>query len=639
MNKATTTPGFVTVGLQSFVGGESQDSKFGAKYQFGYARHVDFRKKASQFSVLPTTANVSGRVVTDLVQDITQLGNGVKYALGDSGNVYKVTSAGVWSNVGNIGEAGGAGILYRADVDCVYITGQTKVARIKNASTAPVLDINWFATGISSLSTCYKAGGTNTYTLATTVNESTSTIRSFTTDIEPIKKIGVKVITKGTGDWTLTLHDDANNLLGTSTVTNANLTNNAVNYFTFTTPVRALVVPNARTYHFHITSTVADGTLATTTASSMVDCDMGLWANALVTTNNGLHPIYSFAQLTVFGNEKYVAVYQPLQDNPTTADYKRHGLTFPPGYEVNGFAQLELYVAITAEKKASVNDFQEGKMFLWDGISTTYNRFYDIPEGSPESVFSHKNIIHFYAGGSVYQSSGGQPVKIRTFRNTDSEYSGISDITLANPHMMAVRRGILLMGYPTSTTNPNLEHAVYSWGAISRDYPTSYGTSYTLSTGAILNNGSNNIRIGMVRNFGDTLYMSWRDDQNGGYGVDVVNNSSSPSPDFQIQSLYFDNNMPYQEKKAHKILAIFNTLPTGVSIKLKYRINRESTWHYSTDDGTQPLTSGFAVSFSVPKMFIGIEFGMDGVVTGTTTPECTGLFLQFDPRPTRSEVV
>jgi hypothetical protein len=634
------------VGLSSFVGGESQNTKFGGKYQYDYGRHIDIRKDASRFTVLPGPSKASGGVVTDLVQDMTQVPDGTRYAIGDTGNVYKITAAGVWSKIGNIGEAGGGGILYRSDVDMIYITGQTKVARIKNITTTPTLEVNWFAYGISAATTCTTTGGTNTYAPPLTVDEAAINKRTFISDIEPLYQIALKIPTKGTGNWTVTLHDDANNSLGTSTVTNANLTAGQDNYFVFTTPPRLQVSSNnytssstnGRTYHYHVTSTVADGTLQTTTANSLADCDMKLYASALATTVNGLHPIYQFANLTLIGNGKYVTSYEPLQDSPTTSDYQRHRLTFPPGYETNGIAQLELYAAITFEKRSSssTQDFQEGKMILWDAIATTYNRYYDIPEGSPESIYSHKNTLYMIVGGALYQSSGGQPVKIRTIRNTDSEFSSIADSTHVNPHMMTVRRGILLVGYPTSTTNLNLEHAVYGWGQISNQYPMSWTTNYNISTGTILNTGSNNLRLGMVKNFGDTLYTSWRDGST--YGVDVVNNSSAPATDFQIQTLYFDNDEPYKQKLATKALAVFETLPSGVSLNMWYKIDNESTKHYMNDDGTALVTTGTVITITIPKQFIGIQVGIEGTISGTTTPVCKGIYIVFDPEKGRTEV-
>ena len=653
-NKTPTGGSTEFVGLSSFVAGESQNVKFGAKYQYDYGRHIDVRASPEKFSVLPGTAKTSGGIVTDLVQDYTQVPSGIRYALGDTGNVYSVTTGGVWSKIGNIGENGGAGISYRSDVDCVYITGQTKVARIKNVSTAPVLENNFFAYGISNATTAYKTGGTNTYSVPLVASETATTIRTFVSDIEPLYRLGVKVVAKGTGDFTLTLHDDANNVLGTVTVVNANLVNGQINYFTFgaVTPPRLLVSVNnytstssgGRTYHWHLTSTVADGTVQTTTDGSLADADLELWATALVPSANKLHPMYQFTNLTVIGNEKYVASYAPLQDSPTTADFLRHQLQFPSGYQVNGIAQLELYAAITAEQRStsSTRDFQAGKMFLWDGTATTYNRYFDIPEGSPESIFSHKNVLYFIAGGALYTSSGNQPIKIRTIRNTDSSYSNIADNTHVNPHMMTVRRGVLLIGYPTITTNQALEHAVYGYGQISSQYPMSWTTNYTMSTGTILNNGSNNLRLGVVKNFGDTLYISWRDDSSGTttYGVDIVNNSSTPATDAQIQLLYFDNNQPYKENLAKKAMAVFDALPNdgSVSLNMWYIINNDGVKHYMADDGTPLVTSGRVISMRVPKQFLGIQVGLQVTITGSVTPNCRYFGILFDPENGRSEI-
>jgi hypothetical protein len=639
------------VGLASFVGGESQDVKYGSKYQYDYGRNIDVRKKPTQFSVLPGTVKTSGGVVTDLVQDMCQVPSGVRYGVGDSGNIYKVTAAGVWSKIGALGENGGGGIIYRSDTDMVYITGQTKIARIKNISTTPVPEVNWFQYGVSTATSCTKTGGTSTYIPKTAINETATDMRTFIADIEPLYRIGVVIPSKGTGDWTLTLHDDANNSLGAVTIANANVTPGQKNYFTFSSPLRIQVSINnytststgGRTYHYHLTTTVADGAVTTTTSGSLADCDMELWASALASTTNGLHPISQFANLLLIGNGKYVASYEPLQDSPTTSDFFRHRLQFPPGYEVNGLAQLELYAAITAEKRSTSTsqDFQEGKMFLWDAVATTYNRYYDIPEGSPEGLFSHKNVVRYVADGALYASSGGQPVKERTFRNTDSEFSSIADSTHVYPHMMTVRRGVLLVGYPSITTNRALEHAVYGWGQISSQYPMSWTTSYTISSGTVLNTGSNNLRIGMVKNFGDTLYISWQEGSS--YGVDIVNNSSTPASSFQVQALYYDGDgrnpsVPYKQKLAKKAFAVFDDLPAGVSLRMWYKIDGESTKHYMTDDSTDAVTTGKIVTLNISKQYVGVQIGLEGTITGTTSPVCKGLFLVVDPQAGRGEL-
>lgn len=625
---------FEPIGLNKFFGGWSSDKQLGSDGQFYYSRSIDFRKKPSSFTILPKPANTDGGIVVDLVQAMDQLNSGVRYALGDAGWLYKITTAGVWSAVANIGEAGGAGLLYRSDVDMLYATGQTKVSRIPRASSGNPIQTNWFENGVSSCTTCTKSGGTNTYTVpvaSTPLDEGVVNRRTFTSDVEPLYKIGVRVVAKGTGNWTLTLHDDANNSLGAVTITTANLTA-GMNYFVFSSPIRIQRGNNgagsALTYHFHLTSTVADGTAATTTANSLADCDMELWANALVTTNNGLHPVAQASNLTLIGNGRYVAAYEPLQDNPTTADFNRHRLTLPPGFEVCGFAQKNLMTIVGAEKRSSTGEFQEGMLFFWDVTAETYNDYWPVPEGSPESLFSHKNVVYFIAGGALYRMRGGdEPIKIRTFRNTDSEYSNVTDVTHVYPNMMTVRRGVLLVGYPSTTTNLSLEHGIYSNGAISNQYPESFGFSYTTSNGNILNTGTNNLKIGMVKSYGDTLYISWRDDSAAPqrYSVDIVNNSSAPAETATIELLEFNNNQPSKYKNAGYLISTFSELGGTSTVKLKYKLEGEANWNYSEE-----ASAGTYLVVPIDKRYLVSQMGMDITCSAATSPEFTSLYMFTD---------
>lgn len=625
-------------GINSFYNGMSTDRKLGSASQFANALHIDFRKNPSQFTVLPGTAEGTNGVVTDLVLDMVQIPNGIYYAIGDAGNVYKVAVNGVWSNIGNIGQPGTGGIVYRADVDMVYIAGTTKLARIKQVSTAPNFDANWFLGGTSTYfnassgDRAFMTGGSNSYTPPNSIAELPIATRSFQSDISPLTKIGVDIIHAGTGDWTLTLHDDGNNVLATSTIVNAKLQSNSTNFFVFS-QVQVLVVPNARTYHFHLTSTVGDGSILTTTAGSIADCNFQIYADALVNTKNGLHPMDFVLNNIIIGNGRYVTAYEPLQDQPTTSDYLRHNLVLPPNFEVNGFAQKDMLTVIGAEQKSSAGVFQDAAIFEWDGVQTGYNNWFKVKEGSPESLFSYENVVWYIAGGQVYYLQGNaQPKKLRPIKSTDSEFSNIADSTRLNPHMMTVRRGILLMGYPSSTTNQNLEHVVNSFGTIAPEYKPSFGKSYTISTGTVLNNGSNNVKMGMVRNYGDTLYTSWQDTVNGVlvHGVDVVNNSSAPFNNWYLEALLYDANEPFKYRYVAYLIATFDALPTGSTVQLKYRANRTEPWAYQDAASIVGAGANF-VTMPIERYVTSIEMGMVGTC-GATTPTVTGLWLFFDPK-------
>lgn len=621
------------VGLSYFFGGQSSDRQLGTDGQFYDSEHVDFRKNPSSVSLLPMGAQVGANVVTDLLQDMVHTNTGIRYSLGSTGKIYR-TSGSAWANPANLSTNGGGSILYRSDFDYVYATGTYFLSRIKNASTAsPTYDTAFFTYGYSTCTTCTASSGAQTYTTPVAISETATNMRTFTTDIEPLFQIGVKVTAKGTGNWTLTLHDDVNNVLATSTIANASLTNGAVNYFSFSTPIRVQRGNNgagsAITYHFHVTSTVADGTLQTTTAASLADCNMKLSAYALVTTTNGLHPMMQLSDKTLIGNGRYIAVYAPLQDAPTTADFDRHRVTLPPGFEVCGFAQRNLYAVIAAEKRSSSGEFQEGALFFWDGTSETYNDYWLVPEGSPEAIFSHKNIVYYIAGGALYRMRGtDEPRKIRTFRNTDSEYSDTEDITHVYPNMMAVRRGILLIGYPSYTTNISLKHSVYSLGSITTEYPESWGDSYSISTGTQYNTGGS-LKIGMVKSYGDTLYISWQDGTN--YGVDIIDNTSPPSRTGNLGTLVYDDGRPYAYKRASVIIATFEALPADTTVKIKYKLDNAASWSYgevATVGTTELITPVVDVGGARLKT---IEFGLDITCDGSISPEITSLFAFVDP--------
>lgn len=105
---------------------------------------------------------------------------------------------------------------------------------------------------------------TNTYAIPTSINEGATHRQTFT----PKKKhnLGVRIwpVAKGTGNWTVTVHDAANTVIGTPrTITNADVVEGALlsflNSFDWTTGA----------YHFHITSTVNDGTVKANTSNDL----------------------------------------------------------------------------------------------------------------------------------------------------------------------------------------------------------------------------------------------------------------------------------------------------------------------------------------------------------------------------------
>lgn len=608
--------------IQNWFGGKATSSKQGTEASFAYSRHIDFRKDPSAYSVLPKTVKETGSVVTGLITQMVQLPSGKIVAIDDVGGVYVRTTAGSWSKNGTTLTDTACGMVYQYQHDTIYIPGLTAMHSITNADgrfSGGTFTVNNAALGASLDASA--TDSTNTYTTTTAITETAANMLLYLPDIEPLYSVKVWVTTKGTGDLTVTMHDAANNLLGSKTVAIGSITNGALNEFVFTTPIRLMATPNSGTYHFHI---IHDGagtasTIGAATAADFSTARFETYGNRFVDPVNNFHPAIEFLQYLVFGNERYLSTWEPIsQASPSNTEYLRHELTFEPNYEVCGLATYNEFLAIAVEKRSteSTSDYQNGRIYFWDGTSSSFNFFIPVPEGAPYSLYAYKNILYWTAGGAWWAYAGGEPVKIKTSPNTDSEYSDATDNTIINPNMSAVRRNIFLMGYPTSTTNLSLQHGVYSWGAVEKNYPDAFGYSYTMSTGTRLNTGSNNLRIGMIKNLGDKLFISWRDGAN--YGVDIVDNNSDPFAEATLESLIYDMGRPDKTKQVLERTITFEALPTGVTVTPKYKVDRASNW----TSGTAAVAGATEIKHNINERFSEIQFATD-IVTTTTTPKIT----------------
>lgn len=618
---------------QLFYGGIATDRKIGIEYSHGYSRALDFRKRPGRLSVLPGAREIGGGNITDLIQHIIQVDNGDRYALGNEGWIYRIDDNNAVTPVTKL-DNGAAGLLYRRDVDEFYATSLRTASRYGKFSSAtpdPVIAPNKYGPSRSEDNDALREEGGESTTLSATIDEGNKIL--FTPDIEPLYSFKVHLLDKGTGDWTLTMHDDADNVLGTVTITNASLPADAgLVEFVSDEQVRMLVSPNARTYHMHLTSDDGTGSIASTEEGDMNTASFEMWADRFVETNNGLHPVAQFLHYTVFGNEQYLSVWEPLSDNPSNLEWVRHRLTLPPGYEVCGLAANDEYLCIAAELSSSDDDrsFQQGKLFFWNGFDTTYEFYIDIPEGSPQSVYTYNNTVYMIISGGLYCWPGGKNiVKLRTIEHSDSEFSDTNDTTKIYPHMMATRRNTMLFGYPSYTTNESLEYGIRSWGQRDKNFPMTLGLNYTISTDTRFNTGGN-LYIGGVWSFGDTLYIAWRDGTD--YGLDVVDNSSDPAASAVWEALEFEAGDGSHPKSAIELsLQPGASIPDGYMVTPKVRYDWATEWTYG-----DVLTTANEHSMGLNQRFKMIEYGFDITHDGTATEplEVTNVKFVYDDNAT-----
>lgn len=667
-------PQLPVINTNYFYGGASIDPKLAIPNSCYSSEAMDFRSVPSQISVLPGLSTISS-VLYGLITVMEQDLNGVRYGVDLVGWLYRIDTSDNMTPLFKMNSAGASGMLYNSITDQLYIPDQNTISMYgkltssvsaaqwrpsqfkHSASNAPGC-VNLFnpadglfdgatrnssqgiVTGITSASQV-TTNTTASCLVPTSITESTSGLCYFNPDIEPFHSIWPYIVAKGTGDWTLTLHDSLNNVLASVVVTNANLTNNSYNQFKFSSQIRALVnatqTGQSASYHFHLTSTVADGTVGCITAGDMTSADFLLFAYALVQTNNGLHPTTMFTGNGVpfmcIGNGNYLTTYNFGNDaQPSNSQLVRHQLFFRPGEEVCAIDTNNQYCVVGTERRSRVagRNVQRGCLYFWDSTVNAPNFRIDIPMGAPYGIHTENSVTYMTIAGALYAWSGGQTIiKVRKLAYENTDYLNAVDNTMVYPNMLASRYGLLMIGYPSTTSNINTNFGVWSWGTVELTYPNSYGLSYELANGLQKFTSANQLQMGCVYNFVDTMYVSWSYvDSNSvtRYGMDRLNNFSTPAKKWGWRSLIWDGGATYKQKRGARMKVRFLPLPANVTIQA----------FYSADRGADVLSptavqGDRTIIFEATVRCAELQWGFIGTCNGATVaPVILDCSMQID---------
>jgi hypothetical protein len=325
------------------------------------------------------------------------------------------------------------------------------------------------------------------------------------------------------------------------------------------------------------------------------------------------HPIVHHTEKLCIGNERYLATWDGVT-------YIPHKLSLPSGYRIRCLGVWKGFLAIGCTLGTNIYDYDIGYIFFWDGYNTTYNDYIVVPQGGINAVVSG-DPLYFIAGYSadLMKFEGGRPKKVRRMPFvTNKKYIEIA------PHALSTYRALLHIGMAYNTDSSAIYQGVYSYGTLhegisetlSFDCPTS--TSITQDT---------SLKIGLVYPLGSNLMIAWQYGTN--YGVDAVKPSNNCFPEGKYQSLITDTGKIYQEKQALTMRGLFKSLSSGDSIKLSYKIDRESAWV----DGTAVTTaSAKEARLNFPTKsgrFDETQMQVTIATTNTTSPEFYGIAMEL----------
>lgn len=656
------------VGNTEFYGGLSTDNKIGIENSYADGECLDVRKSPSQMTVLPMARTLpDSGVITGLMTAMTQSKDGNIWGIDEKGKLYKIDEDDAITAVSTVATSSGFS-LENSDIDdgLWFADGGHKLfsyGRVLNPTGATratnsfefledhseyidyAIEIQENGDQIfyQSDPDIKRSDGTEDVTIQTAVSESEDDKILYLPAVIPIAKIGVRFSAKGSGTVRLEVHDENNNVLASSAnvlaenvsvdgytefTVRPNPANNlsAANQFTVT-PWAGDTQEGGDVLHIHIISSDSGWTVRSSVAGSLwLTADITSTGYVLHETFNKKHPMAMYDKLYI-GNGRYVSTKEssPLNYINDTL-FIQDALRLDDGFEVCSFGSSDEYLMIGAEKYSvgSSRGFQAGRIYFWDRQTEGPNFYIDCNMGSPKAIYNFGNIVYIIIAGALYAYTGGKElVKVRTLKGTDTEYSGRSSVTEVYPNMMAIRREILMIGFPSHTTAYSIRHGIYAFGSVDKNYPNCFTYNYKIPGSNVsetleqYNSDNQEFRIGCVYNFNDTLFYSYevKTTTTGNnpttttrVALAVVDNSCGTSTSFVWKSLQYDAGSPITEKQADRVGIYFDPLPENTKIRPIYRIDN-GEWVLGP---AEAVTGERNITCEINKRFYELQYGFIG---------------------------
>lgn len=670
--------GDIIISQTSFYGGTGTDDKIGIKNSYADSECVDARKNPSVMTVLPGSRKLADDDLDGLIVAMEQTPDGIRWGVSDKGDLYKIDLANDitklsvlpdWDN----GTQGS--IVYWENKDCLFITGLDRIYKVSPVvesgtpkvttltgkySTYPTMaqilikdrDGKWVGGGTDRWT--FKNGSSGRWMLpwpgnasykGGTTYEAANNKCIFLPDQTPMTAIEVKVTKHpAEANVTIEIHDEADKLIATDTKPLSAITNDGKLKFTFPRVKLQDFANFGAEYHIHLYADKQGVEVAAYQNDDLMGLHYWYYAALLLATNKKVHPIINWGGTKLLvGNGQYLVDWLPSGlETVDWSEFKRHKIIVENGMEITSLTSNDEYVVIGCEKvgKAGTRVYQQGMIAFWDGFTDGINFKIDTPMGEPKSLYTYQNITYMIIDGALYCYTGAKALaKVRTIQESQSEFTGVSDTTDVFSYCMAVRRGILLLAYPSVTTLQTMRHGIYSYGSVDKDYPNCFYYSYSIPEESNYNTDTKKLTLGGVWNFGDTLYFSYKVVSGTDHGEDIaynmaiVDNTSTPATKFKYDSLKYDGGMPWKAKEALRIAASFDPLPKGCEIRMRYKIDHRP-WVEDTRAAKEGETE---VYFDINKRFREIQFGIVGTNDGTSTTPARVTAVGLNARELKEE--
>jgi hypothetical protein len=638
--------------IANFSDGISDDDKIGQKHAASSATAIDFRRSPAEAGLLKKLVKESSTIITTEVYDGVRVKNGDVYLAG----LTKLYKRAAGSNGGNgtytaplSGSFSGTrDMFYRQEYDSIFLIDASTIHEYLKVTSTPSLVANKYS--YYEMFNQDATGGA--YTIPAAISESESL--SFVCTGEPVLLVTHQLVTKtGTPVITATIHDGANNNVGSATASSVV----AGSPLVFQVGPARLQV--GQTYHIHLTSTVAGNTVLSTATNTLALADCSVSSQRLVdmvaTVEAYGHVAYTAGAITYLCNERYLSQWEILNTSANSMDgYEPHKLIFPANFVTCGIAEYSEYLVVACAVNASSDSTDkrgsDGMLVFWDKTSTFLNFTVPVPQGVPEGLYSYNNALYFVAKGTLYRWAGNgietvyQFPGVDEFGDTLADAPQIDNYLQASRHCMTTWKGLLHVAFPYATANTLVEYGIYSFGRAKSYLPEAVGQDYLMSTGSGNTQFSTATspdtpltKLTFLRAFGTNLLMGWQDIVGGSttFGVDKLNDASGFATSGLWRSLWFDNADPDILKTPLSVKITCEPLQASCEISPLTMYDRDYTELTGTDGNGNAIKAiagdtDIVLPLDSSKLFYEAIFGWNVVGSGVDDVRVRSITFEFD---------
>jgi len=281
------------------------------------------------------------------------------------------------------------------------------------------------------------------------------------------------------------------------------------------------------------------------------------------------HPMKLFggAGGLCIGDGRYIATLDADGSTWAATD-----LTLPLNKKIKCLEVWNDFLVIGTYEGTNAYDNNSADLFLWDGISSTYNSVINLNDSGIHALLTTPYGLLICAGvrGNVYFYNGGVPTLIKRIPDQGLTRSSYNEIY---PGAVTNFGGLAMIGTAGGGADASALKGVFSWGTVNKNYPMTLGYDYVLSTG---HTTGATVYTSAVAAVNDTnMYIGWRDDTS--YGIDLVN-SSNKATSAVYRSLWFDAGLPYSQKDFKTFVVQMTALAANETITLAYRKDSQSSF-------------------------------------------------------------